>query len=144
MGRGPYRVWKNRIAGTNYNIWHKEYNNTITGESYDNLVYPEFKGYHANVYWATLESDEVPFTIYSRTDGIFYRIFTPVEPKYSAKKTMPDFPEEDISFLLDIPAICSFKPIEQQGPNSQPGNIRIKKGDKGLQLNLMFDFRKTF
>lgn len=144
MGRGPYRVWKNRIAGTNYNIWHKEYNNTITGESYDNLVYPEFKGYHANVYWATLESDEVPFTIYSRTDGIFYRIFTPVEPKYSAKKTMPDFPEGDISFLLDIPAICSFKPIEQQGPNSQPGNIRIKKGDKGLQLNLMFDFRKTF
>lgn len=144
MGRGPYRVWKNRIAGTNYNIWHKEYNNTITGESYDNLVYPEFKGYHANVYWATLESDEVPFTIYSRTDGIFYRIFTPLEPKYSAKKTMPDFPEGDISFLLDIPAICSFKPIEQQGPNSQPGNIRIKKGDKGLQLNLMFDFRKTF
>lgn len=144
MGRGPYRVWKNRIAGTNYNIWHKEYNNTITGESYDNLVYPEFKGYHANVYWATLESDEVSFTIYSRTDGIFYRIFTPLEPKYSAKKTMPDFPEGDISFLLDIPAICSFKPIEQQGPNSQPGNIRIKKGDKGLQLNLMSDFRKTF
>ena len=45
------------------------------------------------------------------------------------------------SFLLDIPAICSFKPIEQQGPNSQPGNIRIKSGDEGLHLNLMFDFR---
>ncbi|MCD8261504.1 MAG: beta-galactosidase, partial [Bacteroides sp.] len=28
MGRGPYRVWKNRIKGTNYNIWEKEYNNT--------------------------------------------------------------------------------------------------------------------
>lgn len=142
LGRGPYRVWKNRIPGTNYGIWHKDYNNTVTGESYDNLIYPEFKGYHANMYWATLESDTAPFTVYSRTDGIFYRVFTPEEPKGSAKRTMPEFPEGDISFLLDIPAICSFKPIEQQGPNSQPGNIRIKKGDEGLRLNLMFDFRK--
>lgn len=63
MGRGPYRVWKNRIPGTNYGVWHKEYNNTITGESFENLVYPEFKGYHANMYWATLESDTTPFTI---------------------------------------------------------------------------------
>lgn len=142
LGRGPYRVWKNRILGTNYGIWHKDYNNTVTSESYDNLVYPEFKGYHANMYWATFESDTAPFTVYSRTDGIFYRVFTPEEPKGSAKRTMPEFPEGDISFLLDIPAICSFKPIEQQGPNSQPGNIRIKKGDEGLRLNLMFDFRK--
>lgn len=142
LGRGPYRVWKNRIPGTNYGIWHKDYNNTVTGESYDNLVYPEFKGYHANMYWATFESDTAPFTVYSRTDGIFYRVFTPEEPKGSAKRTMPEFPEGDISFLLDIPAICSFKPIEQQGPNSQSGNIRIKKGDEGLRLNLMFDFRK--
>lgn len=142
LGRGPYRVWKNRIPGTNYGIWHKDCNNTVTGESYDNLVYPEFKGYHANMYWATFESDTAPFTVYSRTDGIFYRVFTPEEPKGSAKRTMPEFPEGDISFLLDIPAICSFKPIEQQGPNSQPGNIRIKKGDEGLRLNLMFDFRK--
>ena len=136
------RAWKNRNPGTNYGFWHKDCNNTVTGESYDNLVYPEFKGYHANMYWATFESDTAPFTVYSRTDGIFYRVFTPEEPKGSAKRTMPEFPEGDISFLLDIPAICSFKPIEQQGPNSQPGNIRIKKGDEGVRLNLMFDFRK--
>ena len=30
FGRGPYRVWKNRVPGTNYGIWHKDYNNTIT------------------------------------------------------------------------------------------------------------------
>lgn len=141
LGRGPYRVWKNRIAGTNYDIWHKDYNNTVTGESFENLVYPEFKGYHANMYWATLEGNDTPFTVYSRTDGIFYRIFTPEEATRTGKSIMPAFPEGDISFLLDIPAIWSFKPIEQQGPNSQPGNIRIKSGDEGLHLNLMFDFR---
>lgn len=141
MGRGPYRVWKNRIAGTNYGIWHKEYNNTITGESFENLIYPEFKGYHANLYWATLEGNQTSFSVYSRNDGTFFRVFTPEEPVGRLKDTMPEFPEGDLSFLLDIPAICSFKPIEQQGPNSQPGNIRIKSGDEGLHLNLMFDFR---
>ena len=141
MGRGPYRVWKNRIPGTNYGIWHKDYNNTITGESFENLIYPEFKGYHANLYWATLEGEKTSFTVYSRNDGTFFRVFTPEEPAGRVKDTMPAFPEGDLSFLLDIPAICSFKPIEQQGPNSQPGNIRIKSGDEGLHLNLMFDFR---
>lgn len=141
LGRGPYRVWKNRIPGTNYGIWQKDYNNTITGESFENLVYPEFKGYHSNLYWATLESDATPFTVYSRNDGIFFRVFTPEEPAGRLRNTMPAFPGGDLSFLLDIPAICSFKPIEQQGPNSQPGNIRIKSGDEGLRIQLMFDFR---
>ena len=49
LGRGPYRVWKNRVKGTNYAVWQKDYNNTVTGESFGNLVYPEFKGYHANL-----------------------------------------------------------------------------------------------
>lgn len=142
MGRGPYRVWKNRIPGTQYGVWQKAYNNTITGESFENLIYPEFKGYHANLYWATLESETTPFTVYARNDGIFFHVFTPEEPQGRVKDTMPKFPEGDLSFLLDIPAICSFKPIEQQGPNSQPGNIRIKSGDEGLHLNLMFDFRQ--
>ena len=56
---------------------------------------------------------------------------------------MPRFPDGDLSFLLDIPAIRSFKPTEQQGPNSQPGNIRIKSGDEGLHIDLVFDFRHT-
>lgn len=143
MGRGPYRVWKNRIPGTNYGIWQKDYNNTITGESTGKLVYPEFKGYHANLYWATIQSKQVPFTVYAATDGVFLRVFTPEEPhgRQDGIHTMPDFPAGDISFLLDIPAIRSFKPISQHGPQSQPGIIRIKKGDEGLKLGLMFDFR---
>ncbi|MCH5347444.1 MAG: beta-galactosidase, partial [Muribaculaceae bacterium] len=141
LGRGPYRVWKNRTQGARIDTWHKDYNNTITGESFENLIYPEFKGYHGNVYWATLESDTAPMTFYSRRDGIFYHIFTPEEPHGAQEPTMPAFPTEgNFSFLLDIPAIRSFKPIEQQGPDSQPGNIRIKKGDEGLHIDITFDF----
>jgi hypothetical protein len=143
FGRGPYRVWKNRIKGTNYGLWNKAYNNTITGENFENLIYPEFKGYHANLYWATLETKETNFSIYSESDGLFFRVFTPEEPKHRQDgiNTMPEFPAGDISFLYEIPAIRDFKPIPQLGPNSQPSSVRIKKGDDGICMKLWFDFR---
>jgi len=37
LGRGPYRVWKNRLRGQKFGVWHKAYNNTITGETWDTL-----------------------------------------------------------------------------------------------------------
>ena len=143
FGRGPYRVWKNRIKGTNYGLWNKEYNNTITGESFENLIYPEFKGYHANMYWATMQTKESIFTVYSESDGVFLRVFTPEEPKMrqNGENSNPDFPEGDISFLYEIPAIHDFKPIPHLGPNSQPASVRIKKGDEGISMKLWFDFR---
>lgn len=145
LGRGPYRVWRNRRRGTQYGIWQKDYNNTVTGQATDRLVYPEFKGYHANTYWAQIQSDDAPFTVYSETDGLYLRLFTPEEPVGSDGKrqaTMQEFPEGDISFLLEIPAIRSYKPIEQLGPQAQPPHIRINKGDDGLRIKLWFDFRR--
>lgn len=142
MGSGPYRVWKNRLRGQQFGIWQKDYNNTVTGEQYDHLVYPEFKGYHANLYWATLQSDTAPFTVYSETDGLYLRLFTPEEPvqRRDGKNTMPAFPEGDISFLFDIPAIQSFRSTSEQGPRSQPSSIRLNAGDEGLHLRLWFQF----
>lgn len=142
MGSGPYRVWKNRLRGQQFGIWQKDYNNTVTGEQYDHLVYPEFKGYHARLYWATLQSDTAPFTVYSETDGLYLRLFTPEEPvqRRDGKNTMPAFPEGDISFLFDIPAIQSFRSTSEQGPRSQPSSIRLNAGDEGLHLRLWFQF----
>lgn len=143
LGRGPYRVWRNRIRGANFGTWSKGYNNTITGADYENLVYPEFKGYHGNMYWSTLHTSESPFTMYSASDGVFMRVFTPAEPtdNHTNWKAHPAFPDGDISFLYEIPAIRCFKPVSQQGPKSQPSNIRIKAGDEGVNMELWFDFR---
>ena len=143
FGRGPYRVWKNRIRGANYGVWSKDYNNTMTGADFTNLIYPEFKGHHGNMYWSTLNTDESPFTVYSASDGIFMRVFTPEEPKDNITnwRAYPEFPEGDISFLYEIPGIRCFKPLSQQGPKSQPSNIRIKKGDEGVHMDLWFDFK---
>ncbi|WP_289660149.1 glycoside hydrolase family 2 protein [Flavobacterium panacagri] len=143
FGRGPYRVWKNRIKGTAYGIWEKDYNTTITGESFENLVYPEFKGYHANVIGANLKAGTSSFKVFSESDNLFLRLFTPDLPKngFPGSYPQPAFPEGDISFMYEIPAMRDFKPLEQQGPQSQPTNIRIKSGDEGIKMNLWFDFR---
>ncbi|WP_026729957.1 glycoside hydrolase family 2 protein [Flavobacterium denitrificans] len=143
FGRGPYHVWKNRIKGTTYGIWEKDYNNTITGESFENLIYPEFKGYHANLLGANLKADASSFKVFSESDNLFLRLFTPDLPKngFPGSNPQPAFPEGDISFMYEIPAMRDFKPLEQQGPQSQPTNIRIKSGDDGIKMNLWFDFR---
>ena len=141
LGAGPYRIWKNRQRGANFGLWHKDYNNTITGNSFENLIYPEFKGYHGSLYWAILEGDNCNVTVSSATDGVYLRVFTPQEPKgIKGEDRMQPFPEGDISFLLDINAMRSFKPISEHGPRSQPTKVRIKPGDEGIRLSLVFAF----
>lgn len=143
LGNGPYHVWKNRIKGTTFGLWDKDYNTTITGESFENLVYPEFKGYHANLIGANLKTKNGDIKFFSENDKLFLRLFTPDLPKNAFPGTypQPEFPEGNISFMYEIPAMRDFKPLEQQGPESQPTNIRIKSGDDGIPMVLWFDFR---
>jgi hypothetical protein len=145
FGKGPYHVWKNRIKGTTYGVWEKAYNQTITGESFENLIYPEFKGYHANLLGATLKAGANSFKVFSASENVTLRLFTPDEPKnaFPGSYPQPAFPEGDISFMYEIPAMRAFKPLAQQGPSSQPTNIRIKSGDDGISMNLWFDFRNN-
>lgn len=142
MGRGPYRVWKNRLKGSNFGVWEKAYNNTITGESSNNLIYPEFKGYHGNLYWATLQTTESDFTVISETPNLYFQLFTPAKPQFVAGGTYPPFPEGDISFLYEIPAIgTKFNQPEQLGPKSQKGMFSGHNGDEFYPIKLWFDFR---
>jgi hypothetical protein len=142
MGQGPYRVWKNRRKGHIMGVWEKEYNNTVTGETFNNLVYPEFKGYHGNLYWATLQTSEAPITIVSETPNLFMQLFKPDKPKHVAGGTHPPFPEGDISFLYEIPAIgTKFKQADKLGPASQKGIYGGHNGDELYPIKLWFDFR---
>jgi hypothetical protein len=119
VGDGPYRVWKNRMQGTRFGVWEKEYNNTITGESWN---YPEFKGYYSNFYAVLIENDVQPFWILNTTEDIFLHLFTPDPPQWAPNDyTVPPFPEGDISFLHAIPPIgTKFLPPTDIGPSGQP------------------------
>jgi hypothetical protein len=142
MGRGPYRVWKNRIRGTAMGVWQKDYNNTVTGESFDELIYPEFKGYHANLYWAVLQTAQSPVTIISETPNLFFQLYTPARPQHVLGGTYPDFPDADISFLFEITPIgTKFKQPEWLGLRSQKGWHGGHQGEQTYPLKLWFDFR---
>ena len=158
VGRGPYRVWKNRLKGQQFGAWSLAYNNTITG-SYNTPnppLYPEFKGYRSDLRWVEMvPKTGHPWRVYALNEGMYLRLFTPEEPidqtagemgglqelqPRKQEKSMVAFPAGDISFLLSIPPIQSYKPLEQLGPESQPYNIRIKLGDEGFHIRLVFDF----
>jgi len=141
QGNGPYRVWKNRKAGVNFHVWEKEYNNSITGHS--GFSYPEFKGYYSKLYWARFLSKQAPaFTVYSSTEDLFLRLFTPEEAPNPARTTVKH-PGGELSFMLGIPAIgTKFKEAPLLGPQSRPYSYLPRRvADGALRICLTFDFR---
>ena len=79
----------------------RPYNDTRTGADW---TYPEFKGHHADLYWAVLETKELPITVVTDTEDLFLRVFTPrsgVDPQFTAVA----FPDGDLSFLHGIAPI---------------------------------------
>ncbi|MBC8005524.1 MAG: beta-galactosidase, partial [Verrucomicrobia bacterium] len=141
LGNGPYRVYKNRMKGVEYGLWEKAYNNTITGES--GFIYPEFKGYHSEVYWAKILGKDSPdFKVYIHSKDIFLRMLTPAEPKAPAK-TKIEYPKGDISFLHGINAIgTKFSDPGSSGPQSMPYQFSADKiHGRKITMKLTFDFR---
>jgi hypothetical protein len=136
-GRGPYHVWKNRLKGPVFGVWEKAYNNTVTGESWN---YPEFKGWHSELYWVKLWNDESDFTVYTDQQNIYLQMLKPEKAKASGNNnTHPAFPESNIGFMHGISAIgTKFQKAEVMGPQSQK-NVRPESGK--LSGALYFDFR---
>lgn len=125
LGKGPYRVWKNRLQGVEFNVWQKDYNDTVSGVSWQ---YPEFKGYHDKVYWAELQTKNLPLTFVNHSDDIALRVFTPKEAPpgdlTEPKATHVDFPTGDISLLHAIgPIGDKFRPSGELGPSGQKARI---------------------
>ncbi|HEX5653188.1 MAG TPA: glycoside hydrolase family 2 TIM barrel-domain containing protein, partial [Chitinophagaceae bacterium] len=102
-GYGPYRVWKNRMKGNRFGVWTKEYNNTETGEF--PWKYPEFKGYHRNMYWCQFQTKQQNFTVVTETEDVFLRLFTPAWKTDQWHNYEPYFPGGDISFMQGISSI---------------------------------------
>ncbi|MEP6746805.1 MAG: glycoside hydrolase family 2 TIM barrel-domain containing protein [Bacteroidota bacterium] len=137
MGRGPYRVWKNRLKGQQFGVWEKKYNNDVTGESW---LYPEFKGYHADLYWAVIETTESSFKIYNENDGMFLQMLKPMKPLAAPNNnTSPPFPDGNIGIMSAIPPIgTKFQSADRLGPQSQQ-NMQLNYAP--VSGTLWFDFR---
>jgi hypothetical protein len=125
LGKGPYRVWKNRMQGVTYNVWEKRYNVTHTGNS--PWEYPEFKGYYADVTWMEFNTVEGKFTVAAQEDNLFVRLFDFYA--LSGKRPHPDLPPGNISFLDHIPptgtklALNINQNTKALGPASEPNQV---------------------
>ena len=133
LGKGPYRVWQNRLHGTIYNVWENEYNDPIPGESFE---YPEFKGYFADCSWMNLYTTEGVITIENETPDSYVGVYQPRDGRDALLYTLP---ESGISVLNVIPAVRNkVNTTDLIGPSSQPkwvsgentGRIRLTFSEK--------------
>ncbi|WP_342646341.1 glycoside hydrolase family 2 TIM barrel-domain containing protein [Mucilaginibacter sp. CSA2-8R] len=100
LGKGPYRVWKNRLQGVADDVWINPYNNTQTGSA--PWIFPEFKGYFANVTWMELNTVEGKFLMAAKEPDLYVRLFDFYG--LSGVKPFPGLPSGNLSFLDAIPA----------------------------------------
>ena len=141
MGNGPNRVWKNRLKGNQFGTWKKMYNNTETGETWQ---YPEFKGYHSNMYWCRFITSGQPFTVYTVNEDIFFRLFTPAWKTDQWHNYEPVFPKGDISFMHGISSIgTKTQRNETTGPMGMKNIFYDYEKDpaRSLEMILFFDFK---
>lgn len=141
-GMGPYRVWKNRMKGNQFGLWHKEYNNSATGEA--PWTYPEFKGYYANLYWCEFVGKTQRFKVVTADEDVFLRLFTPKKSKDTEYDNIsPTFSTGDISFMNGISAIgTKTQKPETTGPMGMKHVYYDydKDPSRALNMTLYFDF----
>ena len=143
LGKGPCRQWKNRIAGTEVNVWQNLYNNTHTG--YSPIIYPEFKGYFGEVAWMEFNTVQGKMYVASPDEGLFVRLFDGYALS-DAAKPHPEIPVGDISFLDCIPPIGTKLAFglttntKVYGPMSELNHLN---GSKKRTLYFYFGLPKT-
>jgi hypothetical protein len=118
LGRGPYRVWKNRPQGAAFDVSAKLYNDTQTG-SYP-WFYPEFKGYHADMVWMQVDAVEGRFYVLSEQEDLYARWGEQFHAFQTSGDPHPVIPAGGISFLDNIPPTGTKMAINF---NQRPGGL---------------------
>ncbi len=130
VGRGPYRVWQNRLQGPQYGFWQTKYNDPIPGESFE---YPEFKGYFADIDWMQIETTEGKFGFIDPS-GCYIGVYTPRDGRDHLLYTLP---ETGIALLKVIPAVRNkVNTTDLNGPSAQP---YWSKGKGAISAILKFE-----
>ena len=120
LGRGPHRVWKNRMQGPWHDVWQRDHNDGITGQSWE---YPEFKGYYADVRWLRLLTTEGPIHLVMATDELFLGLFVPRDG-IAPRDSPIVYPDQDLSLLHGISPMGTFTlAAAELGPQGQPHSL---------------------
>ncbi|CAM3734625.1 glycoside hydrolase family 2 TIM barrel-domain containing protein [Mucilaginibacter galii] len=119
LGKGPYRVWKNRLQGVVDNVWENAYNNTQTGSA--PWIFPEFKGYFADIAWMEFNTVEGKFVVAAKEPNLYVRLFDFYG--LSGIKPFPSLPSGNLSFLDAIPAMGTKLGLKIDGSTAKLGPL---------------------
>lgn len=115
LGKGPTRVWQNRMEGPQYGFWQNKYNNTRPGISFEQ---PEFKGYFDDVTWMEVDFTDFCVRLEPQSDTTFIGVFTPQD---GLDNYLFSLPETGLTILNVIPAIGNkINGAEKTGPQGKP------------------------
>lgn len=118
LGRGPSRVWQNRMEGPQYGLWENKYNNTRPGVSFE---MPEFKGYFDDVTWMEVQFKDYTVRIEPFAEEAFVGVFTPED---GLDHYLFSLPETGLAILDVIPAIGNkINGPKKTGPEGKPRRV---------------------
>ena len=127
------RVWKNRLAGTEFGMWEAPYANPTPGETY---AYPEFPGFFGEWRWLELVPEKPRASVVFRNSSAvpYFGLHRP-QP---GKQPVIELPDLGWSFLHVIPPIgTKFDLPETLGPQSQITRLAsgVIHGEIAITLN---------
>lgn len=118
LGRGPSRVWQNRMEGPQYGYWENNYNNTRPGISFE---MPEFKGYFDGVTWLEADFTDYTIRIEPQAESTFVGVFAPQD---GLDNYLFNLPETGLAILDVIPAIGNkINDAGKTGPEGKPRHM---------------------
>lgn len=119
-GRGPDRLWRNRMRGPKWGVWKDKYNDAVPSLSWER----PFKGWF-EAEWMEIECGDGSHAAFVPGDGLYMGIGSPKDGPDNFLYTMPE--ELGVGVYHVIPAIGNkIFPPERGGPQGKP--IRIKDG----------------
>ena len=127
MGDGPYRVWKNRMKGNQFGIWKK---NTTIQKPVKSWIYPEFKGYHCNMYWCKFITTMINHLMFTLKMKMYFFACLHLHGKQTSGIIMNPFFQPAIFHLCRVFQVLALK-----------HNVNETTGPMGMK-NIFYDYEK--
>jgi hypothetical protein len=129
VGAGPYRIWKNRLEGTQFGLHEAEYSRSTPGETF---LYPEFEGFFGEWRWLEMKTRAGTVAIRNASRIPYFGLYRPT-PVATELLALPDV---GWSFLHAVPPIgTKFALPDVLGPQSQPAQFTgTLRGDLAIAV----------
>lgn len=118
LGRGPSRVWQNRLRGVQLGRWDTAYNDAIPGTSWE---YPEFKGWFSEWRWMAFTTTEGRFAFLNGSGQPYVGVYAPRDGKNNPVLVLPRL---GLGVYQAITGIGTKNSLPSNlGPQGQPQNL---------------------